>query len=87
MPSSYTLDAHYETLVENLVSSGRFASASDVMREGLRLLEDREVKRQALIQAIQEGLDSGPAELWDAEEVKREGRRRLEEQRRSSSNG
>ena len=64
MPSSYNIGSHYEALVRELVESGRYASASEVMRDGLRLLEEREEQRQAklaaLRQAIQEGIDSGP---------------------------
>lgn len=75
MPSSYTLGHRFESFVADLVRSGRYASASEVMRDGLRLLEDREARRKALIDAIEEGLKSGPAEPWDAGEIKREARR------------
>jgi antitoxin ParD1/3/4 len=71
MPSSYNIGSHYEALVRTLVESGRYASASEVMRDGLRLLEEREEQRQtklaALRRAIQEGVDSGPG--IPAEEV------------------
>lgn len=71
MPSSYTLGEHYEKFVRELVSSGRYSSASEVMRDGLRLLEDREKERAAKLEwlrnAIQEGIDSGPG--IPAEEV------------------
>ena len=71
MTSSYNIGTHYEALVRDLVKSGRYASASEVMRDGLRLLEEREEQRQAklaaLRQAIQEGIDSGPG--VPAEEV------------------
>ena len=71
MPSSYTLGEHYDKFVRELVSSGRYSSASEVMRDGLRLLEDREKERAAKLEwlrnAIQEGIDSGPG--IPAEEV------------------
>lgn len=71
MPSSYTLGEHYEKFVRELVSSGRYSSASEVLRDGLRLLEDREKERAAKLEwlrnAIQEGIDSGPG--IPAEEV------------------
>ena len=66
MPSSYTLGDHYERFVKGLVESGRYASASEVMRDGLRLVEKREQMRAAKLEAlrrdIRDGLDSGPVE-------------------------
>ncbi len=65
MPSSYNIGPHYETLVRSLVESGRYASASEVLRDGLRLLEAREEERDAKLRAlrdeIRKGLESGPA--------------------------
>lgn len=73
MPSSYTIGEHYEKLVRDLVGSGRYASASEVLRDGLRLIEEREqlraIKLQALRDAIQEGLDSGDAGPLDMEAI------------------
>lgn len=64
MPSSYNIGSHYESFVRELVDSGRYASASEVLRDGLRLLEEREEQRQAklaaLREAIREGVESGP---------------------------
>lgn len=81
MPSSYTLGAHYERFVRDLVASGRYASASEVMRDGLRLVEEREQMRAAKLEAlrrdIREGLESGPAEPLDMAAIKAEGRRRM----------
>jgi len=86
MPSSYTLGDHYEKFVRELVESGRYNSASEVLRDGLRLMEEREIVRQAKLEwlraEIAKGYEGEP-EPWDPEEVKREGRRILA-QRRSS---
>jgi antitoxin ParD1/3/4 len=74
MPSSYTLGDHFEGLIKNLVQSGRYASASEVVRDGLRLLENtekfREIKIENLRAEIQKGLSSGPAEPLDMDEIK-----------------
>lgn len=81
MPSSYTIGEHYDKFVRDLVATGRYASASEVMRDALRLLEDAEILRdtrtEELKRLIQEGLNSGESEPWDVEEIKAEGRRRL----------
>lgn len=78
MPSSYTLGKHYEGMVRDLVSSGRYSSASEVLRDGLRLIEEREQQRQikleALRVAIREGLESGEPEPFDLEEFITEAR-------------
>lgn len=80
MPSSYTLGEHYEKFVRELVESGRYNSASEVLRDGLRLLEDAEVLRRVrteeLKQLIQEGLASGDAGPLDMEEIIAEAKRR-----------
>jgi antitoxin ParD1/3/4 len=64
MASSFSLGQHYESLISELVSSGRYATASEVMRDSLRLLEEREelrkVRLEALREEIQRGRDSGP---------------------------
>jgi len=79
MPSSYTLGEHYEKFVRDLVASGRYASASEVIRDGLRLLEDAEILRsvrtEELRKLIQEGIDSGEAGPLDMEEIIAEAKR------------
>ncbi len=71
---SISLTDHQQTFVAKLVASGRFHGVSEVMRAGLRLLEEREERRQALLKrieaAVQEGLDSGPAvEMEEIEDI------------------
>jgi antitoxin ParD1/3/4 len=83
MATSYSIGEHFEGFIANLIESGRYATASEVLREGLRLLEEREQQREAKLEAlraeIQKGIDSGPAEeVGDMfERIKREGRKRL----------
>lgn len=63
MPSSYVIGEHFEAFVKEQLQQGRYASASEVVRDGLRALEDREklraLKLQALRDDIQRGADSG----------------------------
>ena len=40
MPSSYAIGPHFEAFIQSLIASGRFANASEVVRAGLRLLEE-----------------------------------------------
>jgi antitoxin ParD1/3/4 len=71
---SVSLSNHQQEFVENLVSSGRYQGVSEVVRAGLRLLEEREEKHKALIKrleaAVDEGLASGePEPLESADEL------------------
>ena len=76
-----SLTEKLEGFVKKLVKSGRYNSASEVVRDGLRLVEEREelrkIKLQNLRQAIQEGLDSGESIPFDADDIIRRGRERL----------
>ena len=64
MPASYSIGARYEAFVRELVDSGRYASASEVVRDSLRLLERREERRRAQLDALRReigiGVESGP---------------------------
>jgi antitoxin ParD1/3/4 len=74
------LTPHLEDLVRQKVESGLYNSASEVVREALRLMEEKDqllhAKLEQLRHDIREGLDSGPATEWDPDEIKREGRER-----------
>jgi antitoxin ParD1/3/4 len=77
--TSVSLGDHFASFVERQVSEGRYSNASDVMRAGLRLLEEHESKLAALRAALIEGEQSGQATPFDVEAFiarKRESRRR-----------
>jgi antitoxin ParD1/3/4 len=60
--TSVTLGAHYERFIAQQVAEGRFGTASEAIRAGLRLLEEREIKLAALRRALVEGEESGTAD-------------------------
>ena len=65
--TSLNLGDHFWSFVEAKVAEGRYASASDVVRAGLRLLEEQEAKLAALRAALIEGEQSGPSTPFDFE--------------------
>ncbi len=64
--TSISLGNHFENFVDNRVSTGRFKNASEVIRAGLRLLEEEETKISALKKAIEDGFESGSVKNFDA---------------------
>ena len=52
MPSSYTLGAHFEEFIRKLVEGGRYSTASEVIRDGLRLLEAEQQRHAAEIEGL-----------------------------------
>lgn len=64
MPTSVALSPHFESFVKEQVATGRFNNVSEVVRAGLRLLEDQEqlkaLKLQELRSALNVGAASGP---------------------------
>jgi antitoxin ParD1/3/4 len=60
--TSMTLGDHFDGFIAGQINEGRFASASEVVRAGLRLLEDNEMKIATLRHLIEEGEQSGVAE-------------------------
>ncbi|MBI3371606.1 MAG: type II toxin-antitoxin system ParD family antitoxin [Betaproteobacteria bacterium] len=64
MPTrNVVLTDHQAHLVEKLVATGRYQNASEVLREGLRLIEDREAEDGARLQALREAARIGMADV------------------------
>lgn len=63
--TSVSLGDYFEEFVEAKISEGRFKNASEVIRAGLRLLEEEEQRIIALREAIQKGIDSGIHQNFD----------------------
>lgn len=66
--TSISLDDHFVGFLSREVASGRYRSASEVIRAGLRLLEDQETKLAALRAALIAGEESGTPESFDFED-------------------
>ena len=69
--TSVSLGSHFDEFITQQISSGRYGSASDVIRSGLRLLEEKEAKISLLHQALIDGENSGMAN-YSLESLKQE---------------
>jgi antitoxin ParD1/3/4 len=74
--TSFSVGEHFSGFIEAQVSEGRYSSASDVVRAGLRLLEEQEAKLAALRAALIEGEESGVSrrsvdDIWTAVKERR----------------
>lgn len=80
MGMNVNLTPQLEELVRAKVASGLYSSASEVVREALRLMDEQDRLRQAKLEQLRadvhQGLASGPGETWDAGSVKRKARAR-----------
>jgi antitoxin ParD1/3/4 len=63
--TSISLGDHFAGFVDRQLANGRYGSASEVVRAGLRLLEEHEIKLANLRAALIEGEESGPSEPFD----------------------
>lgn len=66
--TSISLGEHFTQFVDTQVLNGKYATASEVVRAGLRLLEEHEMQIERLRAAIIEGENSGPPEPLDFDE-------------------
>jgi antitoxin ParD1/3/4 len=73
--TSIKLGDHFDDFINAQLQHGRYGSASEVIRQGLRLLEEHEQKVEALRQAIIEGEESGNDGILDMEEIRLEAKR------------
>ncbi|WP_446810683.1 type II toxin-antitoxin system ParD family antitoxin [Methylomonas sp. 2BW1-5-20] len=80
-----SLNPHFEELVKAKVDSGLYNSVSEVVREALRLLEERDqlraLRMDELRREIQKGIDSGDPAPLDVDVIKARGRQRLAERK------
>jgi antitoxin ParD1/3/4 len=72
--TSISLGDHFEDFINNQIESRRYGSVSEVVRTGLRLLEEREKTIGALRHALIEGEKSGDAGVLDMRAIKRKAR-------------
>jgi putative addiction module CopG family antidote len=83
-----SLTPQLEELVKNKVNSGLYGSASEVMREALRLLEERDrlrtMRMEELKTEIKKGIDSGEPTPLNIDEIKERGRKRLAAKQRDT---
>ncbi|MGF1586562.1 MAG: type II toxin-antitoxin system ParD family antitoxin [Bacteroidales bacterium] len=66
--TSISLGNHFDEFIKSRINAGRFNNASEVIRAGLRLLEEEESKYTALNKALKEGIDSGIASDFNPNE-------------------
>ena len=76
MGMNVNLTPQLEELVRAKVASGLYGSASEVVQDALRLMSERDQRREELRAELRRGLDSGPSEQWDADALKQQARAR-----------
>jgi antitoxin ParD1/3/4 len=74
--ASFTLGAHFDAFVKELLAAGRFNNASEVIRAGLRLLEDQEKARGERYRVAADGADAAPLAV-DLKDLRKKARKRL----------
>ena len=76
-----SLTPHFDEFIKCQLESGRYHSASELIRDALRLLEDRGSQINLLRADLNKGIDSGKSTPLDIEAIKRQGRIRLASQK------
>lgn len=66
--TSVSLGSHFDGFIEERIAHGRYKNASEVIRAGLRLLEEEEVKLHNLRAAIEAGINSGVVDFFDPQQ-------------------
>lgn len=91
MPASYAVGERFEGLIKELVHEGRYNNASEVVRAGLRLLEDNEKLRQIKFEELRSEIQKGMADIkagrvseFDPEEIIKRGKEKLAAQQNQS---
>lgn len=80
--TSISIGDHFGEFILKQIKSGRYGSASEVVRDGLRLLEEQEQQRAALRKALIAGEKSGIAGSLDSKRIKKKGRELLQAKRK-----
>jgi antitoxin ParD1/3/4 len=73
--TSINLGDHFESFIDQQIASGRYGSASEVIRASLRLLEEREHRIEGLRRALIDGERSGDVGELDMQKIKSKARR------------
>ncbi len=76
-----SLTPHFDEFIKCQLESGRYHSASELIRDALRLLEDRGSQINMLQVELNKGIDSGKSTPLDIEAIKRQGRKQLASQK------
>lgn len=86
MPSSYTLGSRFETLIRDLLAAGRYNNASEIIRDGLRMVEERERRLASLDAAIARGIaDADSGRTHTTEDLRAEMHESFRRDRRSGA--
>lgn len=78
MPTSVALTPHFESLTQRLVSSGKYNNVSEIVRDGLRLLESREQEEAAKLKALREAAKIGFTDIQRGHYVSLDNRQDIE---------